>query len=108
MQPLTPFIINLDIHPQGYTFASLHHPPPAPPKPKKTKTPPSKSRIANRLIKEIGLNPEIPPVIPEENPYSRDIYHHTEEVSRIDVDLQEEEELDCEVHRETALPKSPA
>lgn len=77
MQPHSPFIINLDIHPHGYTFHSLHQPPPAPPKPKKTKTALAKSRIANRLIKEIGLNPEIP-VIPEENPYSRDIHHHTE------------------------------
>jgi hypothetical protein len=64
MQPHSPFIINLDIHPRGYTFHSLQQPPPAPPKLKKQKPPVPKSRVANRLIKEIGLNHEIPPVIP--------------------------------------------
>jgi hypothetical protein len=76
MQAQTPFIINLDIHPHGFTFHSTQT---THTKPKKPKSLPSKSsnpKIVNRLMKEIAISSEIPPIIPEENTFSKDIHHH--------------------------------
>jgi len=62
----SPFIINLTKNPEGYTFHSLEEAVSPPVKSKKIKPPQPKSstsKLANRLIKEIGLSGEIPPII---------------------------------------------
>jgi hypothetical protein len=99
----TPFIINLDIHPQGYVFHSLQQPNNKQKKSKASAPKVPTSKAVNRLIKEITINSDIPPIIPEENPHSRDI--HLEEAPKIETVYQEEEEdIDCEVRREGPLP----
>jgi hypothetical protein len=63
----SPFIINLTKNPEGYAFHSLEDATSPLPKPKKAKAPQTKgtnSKLANRLIKEIGLSGDIPPIIP--------------------------------------------
>ena len=60
-----PFIIHLDIHPQGFTFHSTETAPSKPKKPSKSTPKPPQPKIVNRLIKEIAISSEIPPIIPE-------------------------------------------
>ena len=65
------FVITLNKHPDGYTFHSFHQPAPKIKKAKPNPPKPNPSKNTNRLIKEIGLISDIPPIIPEEPIYSQ-------------------------------------
>lgn len=93
----SPFIINLAKTQEGYVFHSLEEPPLPQPKNKKPKPAQPKnthSKITNRLIKEIGLISDLPPLLHEEPEPSRD-HNYPDEPQRQDLEApQEEEEVD--------------
>jgi hypothetical protein len=108
----TPFIINLHKIAEGYAFHSLEEHAQPQPKLKKAKPPQPKntqSKITNRLIKEIGLISDLPPLIQEESYPSKDPLPHLEEPPRQDFEQPpEEEEIDCEIKRNFDLPPCPS
>lgn len=90
----TPFIINLNKTNEGYTFHSLEEHTLPQPKPKKTKPQLPKnpqSKITNRLIKEIGLISDLPPLIHEEPEPSKEIPNYFEEPPRQEFEPPQEE-----------------